>query len=76
MGPSAETVVARFVAVSMDDLAAIQDGTKRIFIWGRVEYLDAFDKRRWFVFHHINTRTFEVPGRWGIEPYGEGERGN
>ena len=46
MGPSAETVVARLAAVSTDDLAAIYDGTKRIFVWGRVEYIDAFDRHR------------------------------
>jgi hypothetical protein len=76
MGPSAETVLARLDRTSHDDLASIADGTKRIFVWGRVEYIDAFDRRRWFVFHHRNTRTFEAPGRWGIEPYGEGEQGN
>jgi hypothetical protein len=76
MGPGAETIVARLVAVSPDDLAAIHSGTKRIFVWGRVEYIDAFNKRRWFLFHHRNSRAFEAPGRWGIEPYGDGEQGN
>jgi hypothetical protein len=76
MGPGAETIVARLVAIGQNDLAAIHDGTKRIFVWGRVEYIDAFDRKRWFVFHHRNSTAPETPARWGIEPYGEGEQGN
>jgi len=76
MGPGAETVVSRLVAISPDDFPAIQAGTKRIFVWGRAEYVDAFGKQRWFVFHQGSTRAQEAPGRWGIEPYGPGEQGN
>jgi hypothetical protein len=76
IGPTAVTLISRLVAISPADLAAIQAGTKRIFVWGRVEYTDAFNRRRWFLFHHRSSRTFEVPSRWGIEPYGDGELGN
>jgi hypothetical protein len=76
MGPGAQTVVARLAATSLDELAAIHAGTKRVFVWGRVEYIDAFGTKRWFVFHHRNSRVFEAAGRWGVEPYGKGEQGN
>jgi hypothetical protein len=76
MGPGAETIVARLAAVDPNDLAVIYDGTKRIFVWGRVEYIDAFDRKRWFVFHHRSSRAPEAPGHWGIEPYRDGEQGN
>ena len=53
------------------DLVAIRARTKSIFIWGRIDYVDAFKKKRYLKFYNVNGQEILVPGvtlsgRWPI----------
>lgn len=37
-------------------LEAIRQGIMNFFVWGRIDYIDAFKQDRWFIFHAINDR--------------------
>ena len=54
------------------DLQAIRRGTKSIFIWGRIDYVDAFGKARYLKFYNVSGREISEPGagpsgKWAIE---------
>jgi hypothetical protein len=60
--------------ITDSDLSAIRDGSKRIFVWGRIDYIDAFGRPRHFQFYDHNGREILAPGkgrtgRWPIHPW-------
>jgi hypothetical protein len=81
VGPSAETpVVADSVALSPPDLQAIRNRTKAIFIWGGVDYVDAFDKPRHFIFKMRMTgpesQIQPATRGWALTPHPLGYEAN
>jgi hypothetical protein len=78
IGPSADfNAPAKAVPLTAQDRAAINAGTKVIFVWGRASYTDAF-KRQWtFIFEDTNGGPKEsnlvyqgqvVGVGWGLKP--------
>jgi len=51
IGAGSEFQLTRFVTqITASDLNSIQNGVCVLFVWGRVNYTDAFKKRRLFIF--------------------------
>jgi hypothetical protein len=72
VGPSSERHIPVVKGpIDPADLQAIRDGTKSIFIWGRVDYVDAFGQPRYLKFYNMNGREIPEPGRlsgrWPID---------
>jgi hypothetical protein len=66
VAPTCEvTLPLRFGPISNDDIRAIEDGSKRIFVWGSAQYFDAFKQRRYFRFYNWNG---DGHGQWGMVP--------
>lgn len=57
IAPQGETHISRIRRMEDGDLADIRSGKKAIFFWGCVDYIDAFDQRRYFIF---NCRMYGV----------------
>jgi hypothetical protein len=72
--PDAGLHVNQIFAVTDEDLAAIRNGTKKVFLWGEAKYVDAFKRNRQFDFRIWNTnRNYDHPGEvWdmGAHPSG------
>ncbi len=56
---------------------------RRIYVWGRVDYVDAFDKPRHFTFKcGISGRTRQIAFSnhkgegWGLSPYEDAQDAN
>jgi hypothetical protein len=49
-GPGQDSNIAVHVVPRLDELAAIRAGQKAIFFSGIVQYEDAFDQQRYFIF--------------------------
>jgi hypothetical protein len=64
--------------VSDEDLSAIYDGKKFIFVWGRWEYIDAFGEKRFFEFCDWNRKS--IPDaktrRWYFGASKKPQKGN
>ena len=53
--------------ISAQNITDIRNETKRIFVWGRADYIDAFGKERYYKFHFWNA--MELPGMgWPLVP--------
>jgi hypothetical protein len=67
--------------ISDADLTAIRDGKRAIFVWGRIDYVDAFGRDRFFEYYNKNGREIIVPGqgrtgRWPIQPWHQTYKAN
>ena len=63
IGPGSERdITVNKGPIDEADLVAIRAGTKSIFIWGRIDYIDAFKKKRYLKFYNKNGREILVPG--------------
>jgi hypothetical protein len=67
------------------DLAGLRDGSRTLYIWGRVDYVDAFKQDRYFIFQATNgneiVNTDVATGRvnwrgWAMRPSPEGYKAN
>ena len=54
IGPGGTSEITAQRPVTPEQYAAIKDGTKFIYCWGRIEYVDAFQKRQHFEFYSRN----------------------
>jgi hypothetical protein len=77
IGPNVDTNLDVGGTISAADLQEVMNGTKKIFVWGRVEYMDAFGKQRYLVFRDINGAWYGPPSnRWAIQPHNLGYEAN
>jgi hypothetical protein len=78
IAPGAAIVVEANKDLWPEELEALRDGQKAIYLWGRIDYLDAFKKRRWFTFHRQSGKRHFVDGeeRWPIVPAPGGDKAN
>jgi hypothetical protein len=79
VGPGGNFNLNSTLTVSPEQLQAVRDRTLSLYVWGRIEYLDAFEKQRHFSFKAImngNTETILVDGTnaqgWGLRPVKDG----
>lgn len=75
VGTNTSTQLQKTIALTDDEVAGIREGTKKVFVWGKVEYVDAFDATRYFIFRCINgpaTRS----NLWPLAPHKRGYKGN
>ena len=71
IGAGSEFQLTRFVTqITADDLYSIKNGICALFVWGRVNYTDAFKKRRHFVFRCIATGP--TRDGWKLIPHQDG----
>ena len=60
--------------ISPEDLAAVRDGKKNIFVWGGANYRDAFKEDRFFKFRAINGP--DLGNRFALKPHKLGYEAN
>jgi hypothetical protein len=65
IGPGGVSEITAQRPITSAELAAVKDGTKFIYSWGRIEYVDAFKKRQHFEFYSRNGRP-RMEG-WALE---------
>jgi len=59
------------IKITPQELAAMRDNSKKVFIWGRADYTDTFGKRHVLRFHDINgDESGHGTGYWGLQPRG------
>lgn len=74
IGPNGGAQVDRvFGPISNELFEEIRMGAKRIFLWGRVDYVDAFKEARHLKFREINGRLRRDGLSWPLQPLGEYE---
>jgi hypothetical protein len=74
VGPGATIEITADKKITSTELEEIKSGTKSIFIWGQIDYVDAFNKKRYFRFYHVNgQQRFEG---WPLEPAQEPQEAN
>ena len=65
--------ISRATPITAEDLAAIRDGSKKVFVWGGVDYADAFGRKRTMRFHDVNGVELGAgSGRWQLMPHRKG----
>jgi hypothetical protein len=85
IGPFADlSASSQLIPITPDERSAINNGIKKIFVWGEAAYMDAFGTNRTFVFKDTNggleiTSTENITGRllwrgWGLSPAGYEEK--
>jgi hypothetical protein len=74
IGPTAGADVnVVFGPVSEEILTEVRTGTKRIFVWGRLDYIDVFGQPRYLQFREENGRLRADGISWPIQPLGKYE---
>jgi hypothetical protein len=71
IGPGAD-VWLQWIMPSTPELSAeVEAGKKNVFVWGGADFIDAFDKPRYFIFRDINSAgAFGLAGnRLGVKPH-------
>jgi hypothetical protein len=83
IGPGGTSNLYSTLAISAEELQTVIDRTTNFFVWGRVEYIDIFDKTRHFIFKCVMTgpvETIVVDGvraeGWGVRPIPSGFEAN
>lgn len=76
IGPQTDSTLSRAIPVSAEELQAIRAGTKQIFIWGRADFKDAFDRPRYFTFRSKNGHEVAPGGTWTVGPHKDGYDAN
>jgi hypothetical protein len=86
ISPGAPSSTSWVLKLESRDLESIQFGAAVIYVWGRIDYLDAFKQDRWFIFRCamngvesdlIDVATGQSAGRgWGLRPHALGYEAN
>jgi hypothetical protein len=79
IGPQGEANMFWTIPVSDAQLAGIKAGTLKIFVWGGVDYEDAFGVDRHFIFRAVNSNAamINAPGdQMLLEPHAMGYSAN
>ncbi|MGH6836735.1 MAG: hypothetical protein ACREC9_14620 [Methylocella sp.] len=71
LGPTGEMELTGYAAIGDENIAKIRRGESAIFVWGKINYIDAFDEPRYFNFRCINGIEVDQ-GVWAIEPHENG----
>jgi hypothetical protein len=75
MGPGTEYEIGAWADYDPQDMAQLEAGLKRTFVWGRVDYDDVFGNHRWFEFREVSANQIGI-GKWVIGAHKLGENGN
>jgi hypothetical protein len=75
IAPDSKFVVRRAVSFTDDAnvIQAIQNSERAIFVWGRVNYVDAFEEKRHFIFRCV---AFGHGSSWHLLPHPDGYEAN
>jgi hypothetical protein len=86
IGPKSPISINRHRFLEGDDLDRIQAEAKIIYVWGRVDYVDAFGIDRWFIYRWAmfgpeqdlsDANTGKPAGKgWGLRPHELGYEAN
>jgi hypothetical protein len=76
IGPGTNANIDQAVATTPEEIAELNAGTKKLFIWGKVEYKDIFDRKRFFVFRCVSGRFYPQANRWDFGPHKSGYDAN
>lgn len=77
IGAGTMTNLSKSVYIDAKTLNELKNGTKKIFIWGSADYVDAFGKSRYFIFKCNNSSAFYAESnKWSIQPHKSGYEGN
>jgi len=68
IGPGSDAWIHWFAQFGPDDVTEIKARNRAIFIWGGVNYTDAFKVARFFTFK-IRVTGQEGTGGWGLSPH-------
>jgi hypothetical protein len=66
IGPGATIEITADKQITPEEFGEIRNRTKSIFSWGQIDYIDAFNKGRFFRFYHVNGQR-RTEG-WPLEP--------
>lgn len=62
-GPTAAFNIHWTLQVTEEDISSLNNGSKKIFVWGGVDFIDAFGRKRHFIFRMTNDgRKILKPG--------------
>lgn len=75
IGPKAKAHISLTHGLSPAELDDLNKGTKKVFVWGGADYMDAFSKARTFKFRSVNG-TRQRDGGWSLQPHPVGYVGN
>lgn len=78
IGPGTNQIFSTKIAIEELEYSMINMSPRlaTVFVWGRIDYIDAFDKPRWTTFRlrlgDKAQRPFVGPDRWDIDPCEDG----
>jgi hypothetical protein len=78
IGPGASVHINWTMPIDAAGVAAIGNGSKKVFVWGGADFIDAFKKPRFFIFRSVNAQgILNAPGaRIGVNPHKAGYEAN
>lgn len=77
VAPGADMHLSTGLQINEGVLNALKAGKLKVFVWGRVDYDDAFGDQRFFVFRSQNSEGFyEKSQRWTLSVNKAGYEGN
>jgi hypothetical protein len=84
IGPDGTANTGRSKIVTADELTAIGNGSKTIFVWGRIDYTDAFKIPRHFIYrcamsgNHqpLTANGVHIGNGWPLHPHPLGYQAN
>jgi len=72
IGPGIHTNLHQSVIATKEEIADLYTRKKRLYLWGRVEYQDAFGNAQFLSFHAINGSWYSHQNRWDFGPHKKG----
>lgn len=75
LGPGDEVTLTKYIEILTPQYYSVQRGELKVYAWGRIDYRDAFGKRRHFIFRSANQGGF-VDGLSALGPYITGYEAN
>jgi hypothetical protein len=71
--PGTNTNLDISFATTAEVIQSLHDNRRSLYVWGRVEYRDAFGHDRYLVFHLVARGFLPSSKRWHLGPYPPGE---
>jgi hypothetical protein len=75
MGPGTEYESGKWIDYNPAAAEQLENGLKKTFMWGRVDYDDVFGTHRWLEFREVSSDQLGG-GKWLIATHKLGEQGN
>jgi hypothetical protein len=78
IGPGAEVHLNQIIKIDQPTAGLLASGAKRVFVWGGADFVDAFGKKRYFIFRdRSGTGIFDTVGhQLALAPHKKGYDGD